>query len=282
MFPKVFFLIATILSVLSTLNIPAISASEESVVTEIIIEGNRRSKDRYILSIIEISVGDKWYPGIEEEVKQNLLDEMLFQRETLKISSEKDGSGYRLHIYVEDRWTLLPIPVGSVSSDQWMAGLMLVERNFLGRGIMLNAGFIYGSDMMLGILMLGSENLTFGGGYMMSDREELTTAGGEAKVLRQYNLAMPYSFLKPSYRMRDWRFSWVFRYQGASVDWISGEAGVPIAEGNHYFITGPTISYSGLTHQSIFAKGFKADVSGLYYTPAYGSIVAGGSYAFFL
>ncbi|MCK5735697.1 MAG: hypothetical protein KAH21_04420 [Spirochaetaceae bacterium] len=255
-------------------------ADKESTISKIKIEGPKRSGDAYILRVINVEVGDTWSPGMEEDIRHELLAEGVFIRETLAVSSEEEGGKRALHIFVEDRWTLIPAPMINVSSDSWMAGLMLVERNFLGKGIFATVGFGYGSDIMNAVAILGFENLVIGGGYKKSEKEEFTITNAEPRVLRTYTMDSPYAFLRPKVELGDWILGWDFQYTGAYISDISSVPQVQDPEGGNYFSTGPVITYKGVTYKSIYEPGPQAQLTINYITPNYGLLYGEFSWGF--
>ncbi|MBI9102689.1 MAG: hypothetical protein JEY99_09750 [Spirochaetales bacterium] len=124
--------------------------AEEYIISDIVITGNTRTRDNTILDIINVTQGETADEKKVEEVKQKLLASGIFQSNlnvNLNIISGKEGV---LTIELMDRWTLLPLPAGFVSSDKWLAGAVFIESNLAGLNQLLVAGAFISDDNIFG------------------------------------------------------------------------------------------------------------------------------------
>ncbi|WP_253899632.1 FtsQ-type POTRA domain-containing protein [Corallococcus carmarthensis] len=102
------------------------------------IQGNTRTKESVIVRALRMAPGDALTAGDVGELKRRLMNLKLFT--SVDVTTRADGPGIALQVQVEERWTLLPIPVFSSSDGQWQAGVFAVESNLLG----LNKTLVFG------------------------------------------------------------------------------------------------------------------------------------------
>ncbi|RKG84903.1 FtsQ-type POTRA domain-containing protein [Corallococcus terminator] len=102
------------------------------------LQGNTRTQDSVIVRALRMAPGDSLTTGDVAELKRRLLNLKLFT--SVEVSTRAEGTGVALQVAVEERWTLLPIPVFTSSNGQWQAGVFAVETNLLG----LNKTVVFG------------------------------------------------------------------------------------------------------------------------------------------
>ncbi|MCY1039919.1 BamA/TamA family outer membrane protein [Corallococcus sp. bb12-1] len=102
------------------------------------IQGNTRTQDFVIVRALRRVPGDSLTAGDFDELERRLLNLKLFTN--VEVSTRAEGTGVALQVAVEERWTLLPIPVFTSSDGQWQAGVFAVETNLLG----LNKTVVFG------------------------------------------------------------------------------------------------------------------------------------------
>ncbi|RKI04958.1 FtsQ-type POTRA domain-containing protein [Corallococcus sp. AB038B] len=107
------------------------------------IQGNTRTKESIIVRALRMAPGDHLTAGDVDELKRRLMNLKLFT--SVDVTTHAEGPGVALHVQVEERWTLLPIPIFSSSDGQWQAGLFAVESNLLGLNKMLVFGGLGGN-----------------------------------------------------------------------------------------------------------------------------------------
>ena len=97
-----------------------------------VISGNKRTKESHIKNLFKKCAKN----GLMEiqNIEQCILNSRLFVK--VKIIKSKN----KIHINVEDRWTLLPIPFARSEREETKYGLFLFERNLFGMGKMLVFG----------------------------------------------------------------------------------------------------------------------------------------------
>ncbi|MDA3810194.1 MAG: BamA/TamA family outer membrane protein [Spirochaetaceae bacterium] len=123
--------------------------SEESniLIKEITLTGLKRTKDNVLLQIIEpVRVGGFYTEDTEDIIIQNLRETGIFVPE-IEISTDIIGNEAFINILVKDKWTLIPIPIFSITKgESWNAGILTIENNLLGFYKTLGLGFFFGSQ----------------------------------------------------------------------------------------------------------------------------------------
>ncbi|MCP3103368.1 BamA/TamA family outer membrane protein [Myxococcus sp. K15C18031901] len=103
------------------------------------IEGNARTQDAVILRALRTLPGELLTRDAGPELKRRLLNLKLFK--SVAVRSRPEGEGVVLQVQVDERWTLLPIPMFTSSKGQWQVGLFALETNLFG----LNKTFVLGA-----------------------------------------------------------------------------------------------------------------------------------------
>lgn len=119
--------------------------NEKSVIRNITFTGVKRTKQSTLRNIIyPIKSGTIYTDNITNEISQRLFNENIF---TPNITFDvKEDNGYvDINIDVTDKWTLIPAPMFSVSSQNWYVGLAILEMNLLGLNKKLSITGRYGS-----------------------------------------------------------------------------------------------------------------------------------------
>ncbi|WP_246356966.1 POTRA domain-containing protein [Pyxidicoccus fallax] len=107
------------------------------------IQGNTRTRDSVIRQAMRLGPGDMLTRDDAAELKRRLLNLKLFK--SVDVLTRPEGSGVGLQVTVEERWTLLPIPVFSSSEGRWQAGVFAAESNLFGLNKTLVFGGLWGN-----------------------------------------------------------------------------------------------------------------------------------------
>ncbi|MFP2957240.1 FtsQ-type POTRA domain-containing protein [Myxococcus sp. 1LA] len=107
------------------------------------IQGNTRTRDSVIRQAMRLAPGHVFTAEDATALKQRLLNLRLFKR--VEVATRPAGVGVSLHVDVEERWTLLPVPAFSSGQGQWQAGVFAVESNLFGLNKTLVAGALGGN-----------------------------------------------------------------------------------------------------------------------------------------
>jgi outer membrane protein assembly factor BamA len=127
--------------------------------TEIIIEGNRRSKDKIILRELPFNTGEQ-YPlhlliAKFRVAREQLLNTTLFETVTVSLTSV-EGNDASVLVSVKERWYFFPVPFADIvdnSLQQWSKnmdfnrinyGLKLKHKNISGLNDRLYLDFVNG------------------------------------------------------------------------------------------------------------------------------------------
>jgi len=96
-------------------------------------------------------VGKPYTPATEEAMLQSLRSLGLFHRITFL--PQPDGSGQiRLRVQLEEKWTLIPIPLGGATSGgNLYGGLLLFESNLFGWNKKFYGGAFWGNNGLQGM-----------------------------------------------------------------------------------------------------------------------------------
>ena len=107
------------------------SGQDNKIITvrSVTIEGLKRTRASAVRHIVNVKKGDPWTEETRELVERRLKNYGTFRNVSLKERIE--GDFVDLSIYLEDRWTLFPVPIVTTGSGS-SYGLGLFERNFFG------------------------------------------------------------------------------------------------------------------------------------------------------
>ncbi len=172
---------ATILLVLSALLWAAgVHAQDKWVVSDIRIEGNKKTKEDIILRELNFSTGDTVYgnefSAMVERSRQNIFNTALFNKVTSKITYQTNGF-VDVEFTVEERWYIWPYPILENADRNFSNWLRTTDFNRLSYGIHLNWYNFRGRDETLQFLgKLGFEQ-EFAVGYDIVNINKTKTLG---------------------------------------------------------------------------------------------------------
>jgi hypothetical protein len=152
--------------------------SEPLILNEISIQGLTKTRESTVLSLTGLRIGQEISEDSLDQIRQNLLEPGIFRSAMdISLTDRGDGTGV-ITLVLEDRWTFIPLPVGFVSSDSWMAGTVIIESNLLGMNQTVVTGAFAAPDKVFGFSawnnprFLGSEyELGVGGSFFFGDKE---------------------------------------------------------------------------------------------------------------
>lgn len=114
----------------SFLGIFAFSMEDDRVIGSISISGLKRTSESVIYNLLEVKEGDRFSKFNEECFKQELLKTGILRPG--KISYNQNEDKVDINILIHEKWTLLPVPIVSISGENQYYGFVLLEQNFLG------------------------------------------------------------------------------------------------------------------------------------------------------
>lgn len=244
--------------------------SDPLVLKEINIQGLTKTRESTVLSLTGLQIGQEISEASLDQIRQNLLEPGIF-RNTMDISLTDigDGSG-SVTLVLEDRWTFIPLPVGFVSSDSWMAGAVLIESNLLGLNQAVVAGVFAAPDKVFGFSawnnpsFLGSPyRLSLGGSFFFGDKEYVQ-ADGESVLagLNEQEVSLAMGLGRSYSGGIAWRADTGGQYL-ASRD--GSGALVDVSEGERFFWkSGLGLSWENIRYTGLFTQGPLVRMEGQY------------------
>lgn len=122
------------------------------VIKDIQVTGQTKTKSWALLRRVNVKIGDDLTPGELEDLRirvsqnaQYILKSFKFENGILKID-------------IEDKWSIIPVPLISQSGDYHMRGIGLFENNFLGRLETLVPAVAWTNSGINYLLLYNSEN----------------------------------------------------------------------------------------------------------------------------
>lgn len=136
--PTVFLCAFTLgVGIFFALSAPGLYAQSPELVTELEVVGLTRTREATVRRIIDLELPTPASEVDIERVRERLIRSGLFVNELeIELVPRADGD-LQLRVELEDRWTLLPLPIAGYSDGGWIAGLALIESNLLGTGTFL-------------------------------------------------------------------------------------------------------------------------------------------------
>lgn len=122
------------------------------------VSGNNRTDSVYIEALIDRCMGNIDPLSDEKKVilETCLMNSKLFSKVRILFSAEE------INVVVDERWTLIPIPmVQGGSGKETSYGIIVMETNFLGRGKHLYAGGVTGKGQASYILSYRDPSIFF-------------------------------------------------------------------------------------------------------------------------
>lgn len=123
-------------------------------ITAISIEGLQRTRERTVLDILPVTVGDEVNDASLELIRNELIDSGIFAEAEARIDpipgTPDEGA---LVITLDEKWTLVPVPFFSTNGETSSGGLILIESNLLGRNKQLISAGTIGTDGFGGFLL---------------------------------------------------------------------------------------------------------------------------------
>jgi outer membrane protein assembly factor BamA len=200
-------------------------------IREIVIDGNKRSKEKIILRELPFSI-DQQYPlhvliGKFESAKQHLLNTGLFETVTVSLTSAS-GNDASVMVNLKERWYFFPVPFLDVvdnSLQEWSKnmdfnrinyGLKLKHKNISGLNDRLNLDLVNGYTKGLSLRYEGlpldykldwSANFCFSSGsnrdlaYNTIDNKQVSFNGGDRFVYSYLHTSFSVSY-RPAIKTR--------------------------------------------------------------------------------
>lgn len=123
----------------------------EEAIRQILILGNDRTDRGVIERAIGANPGEPIVDDALPALRQRLLNLRLFS--AVEVEKRSSEEGIDLVVTVEERWTLIPIPVIGGDDSGFRVGAALVESNLFGRRKLLVTSAIYSDRKRLAFVM---------------------------------------------------------------------------------------------------------------------------------
>lgn len=122
------------------------------IIKDIQITGMTKTKPWALLRRVNIHIGDNLTPEELEDLRIRVAQNSQFIMHSFKF---EEGI---LKIEIEDKWSIVPVPLISQSGDYYMRGVGLFENNFMGRLETLVPAVAYTNSGINFLLLYNSEN----------------------------------------------------------------------------------------------------------------------------
>ena len=113
-------------------------------VGSIVVEGNDKTETDVIVAASGLESGMQVDAAALERVRQRILNRRVFS--DVKVHTVPRDNGIDVHIVVDERWTLLPIPFITSSDGLTRGGVFLLETNLFGRLKTFAAGVTFSNQ----------------------------------------------------------------------------------------------------------------------------------------
>jgi outer membrane protein assembly factor BamA len=118
-------------------------ASPENTLHEIEVRGNTRTAREVVVGALDVQPGDRIDDELLPVLRQRVLNLRVFRE--VEITSRPSDAGVVLSVGVQERWTLVPIPIVGASSGTLQLGLAVLDTNLFGRRKLLVVSGVYSS-----------------------------------------------------------------------------------------------------------------------------------------
>lgn len=192
-----------------SLGINAFSLEEDKVIGSITISGLKRTRESVIHKILEVEEGDNFSSFDEEAFRQGILKTKILRPG--KITYNEQDDCIDINIEIMEKWTLLPLPMVSLSRENQFYGLVIMEQNFLGlrKVLVVRAGYSTLGGPTGGIMyrdmdiLPGDLYLLTDGSFINNSDESYINASGSLGIGKEFNKLKLQSLFKYDYFLFD-------------------------------------------------------------------------------
>ncbi|MGL1893513.1 MAG: hypothetical protein OCD02_17885 [Spirochaetaceae bacterium] len=160
--------------------------SQERIVGDITIKGLKRTKPHIILETIKLKKGDVVNNLTPEDIEQSLLKAGIF--DPGEILFVEIGNIIDINIDVKDKWTLLPVPIVSLTSEEQIYTGIFYEQNLFGlkKQLLLSGGYST-KDGATGGFTYMDKMFYLSGNYTRNDDEKYHNIDGSIGMLKEFD-----------------------------------------------------------------------------------------------
>jgi hypothetical protein len=161
-------------------------------ITTVSITGLKRTKPRVIEPSLQKFIGRDAESLDQNDVYAVVQSTGVLETLSVEIRDNQEGDGKILAVTVREKWSILPIPFGSINSSGWSVGGVVMDTNAFGlRDTMMLMGLFGTGGLTASLMYLHSPKGVgeFGWnvmGFFSLDEDELTDQTGD-KTLRRFN-----------------------------------------------------------------------------------------------
>ena len=161
-------------------------------VSSILIHGDiKKTRENTIYNIIGYHEGDSIDIGSEEMIRQDLIESGLFIEDSIDVEIIKIDDQTVIKLTLNEKFSLIPIPIVQAKDGELSAGLFLLNSNFLGLGDQFFVGGIFSKDNQMAMsryyhkYFLGSAFGVGGNLFLSNGETEITDTKGA--ILKKYD-----------------------------------------------------------------------------------------------
>jgi outer membrane protein assembly factor BamA len=111
--------------------VPSLAVLAVLAVSEIVVEGNRKTTDATVVEISDLEVGDPWTEATRQNVEDELVTSGLFR--SVEVVDEATATGVRVILRVRDKHSWIVAPTFYWQPTNRGGGLGFGENNLFGR-----------------------------------------------------------------------------------------------------------------------------------------------------
>jgi outer membrane protein assembly factor BamA len=135
------------------------AGSPAAVVERVEVEGNRRTSAEFVRSSLGLAPGELFDPASIPALEQRLMNERIFR--SVRVRGVPEGRGVVVRVAVQERLTLVPIPVAFASRGVFTGGVVLLDSNLFGAGKQLVAGGLASNRGTTGFLVYRDPGIAY-------------------------------------------------------------------------------------------------------------------------
>jgi hypothetical protein len=175
---------------------PAGNDTGKNQITAISVSGLKKTKPRIIERPLQVFIGKDAGTIDTNEVYAVVEGTGVLELVSVELIDNQEGSGNTggktLAVTVKDKWSIFPIPIGSISSSGWGLGAVLMDTNAFGlKDTAMLVGMYSPGDWMASVMYIATPdgigdfgwNVT--GMFSLRENESQDQTGKE--ILRRYN-----------------------------------------------------------------------------------------------
>lgn len=163
------------------------AASPGATVERIDVEGNRRTSAEFVRSSLGLAPGELFDPASIPALEQRLMNRRIFR--SVRIRGVPEAGGVVVRVAVEERLTIVPIPVAFASRGVFTGGVVLLDSNLFGAGKQLVVGGLASNRGTTGFAIYRDPGLAYSR-WLLAAR----VSGGDTRRERFEDRTLAYAY----------------------------------------------------------------------------------------